>query len=112
MVWQTPEVLILNTVSASAGVMLANSLINTYYGPIGSFSENRTYPRTAPQRREGETKEKTGGEEEDVSCADPDGQPNLPRGISLFWNPIFPMWLTRIESSKISLTLLATPIKD
>lgn len=89
--WQTPEVLILNTVSASALVMLANSLINTYYGPIGSLKwEQNLVTHSASV----EGKEDVRGEdEEEVSSADPDGQPNPPpHGISLFRNPIFPMW--------------------
>lgn len=82
--------LILNTVSASAWVMLANSLINTYYGPIGSLKREQnlaTYSASVERQKDGKGEERR----EEESSADPDGQPNPPHGISLFRNPIFPM---------------------
>ncbi len=56
----------------------------------------RTEPRHA-QRLSGEKERRTRRgeeveeEEEEVSPPDPDGQPNLPHGISSFRDPIFPM---------------------
>lgn len=112
MAWWTPEVLILNTVSASAWVMLANSLINTYYVPIGSLKWEQNLASHSPsvgKKSDGEQQRK--GSEEEMSTTDPDGQSNLPHGISSFRNPIFPTWLTQFRSSWIRLTLLASPNK-
>lgn len=102
---QTPEVLILNTVYASALVMLANSLINTYYGPIGSLKwEQNLSTRSASVQRM-----KDRGKKEEKRCLlliQKDSL-NLPHGIFLFGNPIFPNvndldWNTPNEANSFS----------
>lgn len=50
----------------------------------------RTEPHSASVERQGDRGEGGGGEEEEMSSTDPDGQPNIPHGIFLFRNPILP----------------------
>lgn len=61
--------------------MLSNGLINTYYGFIGSLKREQNLVSTESKI--------TASDLDNIFC---------PLGISLFKNPIYHAWLTRIGS--------------